>query len=44
MKAVKYGAVLIGLYLAVVYFDGTSSDTKAASSGLSSVIAAFQGR
>lgn len=43
-QALKYGAGLIGIYLAVVYFDGASKDLGSLSSGASSIIAAFQGR
>lgn len=43
-QALKYGAGLIGIYLAVVYFDGTASTLGGLSSGASNIIAAFQGR
>lgn len=42
--SLKYGAGLIGLYLAVVYATGFGNDIKASSSGATGVIKAFQGR
>ncbi len=44
MKALKYGAVLLGIYLGVVYFEGASKDLGAAGTGISRIISAFQGR
>lgn len=43
-KALTYGAVLIGLYLAVKNFKGLAADTKAGGSAAGSVVRAFQGR
>lgn len=43
-QGLKYGAGLIGIYLAVVYFDGTSKDLGSLGTAGSSIIAAFQGR
>jgi hypothetical protein len=42
--ALKYGAGLIGIYLAVVYFDGATSDLGSLGTAGASIIAAFQGR
>lgn len=43
-QGLKYGAGLIGIYLAVVYFDGATSDLGAGGTAISNVVAAFQGR
>jgi len=43
-QGLKYGAALIGIYLVVVYFDGASKDLGSLGTGVSSVVAAFQGR
>lgn len=43
-KAIGYGAGLIGLYLAVVYFKGTSSVLKSSGQAGSGIISALQGR
>ena len=43
-KALAYGAGLLAVYLVVVNFEGASSVTSAGAQGLTSVIAAFQGR
>jgi hypothetical protein len=43
-QALKYGASLIGIYLAVVYFDGATSDLGGLSTGVSTIIGALQGR
>jgi hypothetical protein len=42
--ALKYGAILIGVYLAVEYSGGLSADTNAGSSGLIGLTQALQGR
>lgn len=43
-QALKYGTLLIGLYLAVVYATGTGKVIKAGSDGAGSLVKAFQGR
>jgi hypothetical protein len=43
-KVLLYSASLIGLYLAVAYSSGFVNDIKAAGTGSSNVIGAFQGR
>jgi hypothetical protein len=43
-KALLYSAGLIALYLAVEYYTGFSTDTKAATGGATNIIKAFQGR
>jgi hypothetical protein len=41
---VKWGFVVIGIYLAVDYATGFQGDAKAGASGISSLISAFQGK
>lgn len=43
-KALTLGAALIGVYLAVRYFQGFSKDEGAAATGGVGLIKAFQGR
>jgi hypothetical protein len=43
-KALKYGAVLIGIYLAVAYASGSGRILSTGSTGISNVVKAFQGR
>ncbi len=43
-KAVKYGAVLIGVYLVVFYASGASKDLTAATGFVTGATKAFQGR
>jgi hypothetical protein len=44
MKAIKYGAVLIGLYLVVYYSTGTGVLAEQGSAGAATVVKALQGR
>lgn len=44
MKIVKYGAVLIGIYLGVNYFSGVSSDAKSIGSAGGTIINSLQGK
>lgn len=43
-KALKYGTVLIGIYLAVAYASGTGRVLSTGTAGASNIIKAFQGR
>lgn len=43
-KVITYGAILIGLFLVVVYYRGASSDAQAGASGIGSIISLLQGR
>lgn len=43
-KVLKYGTILIGVYLAVAYATGTGRVLSTGSTGASNVIKAFQGR
>lgn len=43
-KALTYGAVLIGVYLAVYYASGSGTVISTGTKGAVSVIKAFQGR
>jgi hypothetical protein len=43
-KALKYGAVLIGTYLVVVYYTGTGKDLTAATGFVTGITKALQGR
>ena len=42
--ALRYGAGLIGLYLAVYYATGAAKDLNAGQTGVVNTIKAFQGR
>lgn len=44
MKVVKWGAVLIGLYLGVYYATGAGNLISSGSAGAATVVKAFQGR
>lgn len=44
MKVVKYGAVLIGIYLLVYYSTGSGQLISNGSTGAATVVKAFQGR
>lgn len=43
-KIVFYGAVLIGLFLVVVYYKGTASDINAGGGALGNLVLFLQGR
>lgn len=43
-KALKFGTVLIAVYLAVAYASGTGRVLSTGATGASNVIKAFQGR
>lgn len=43
-NALKYGAVLIGVYLGVFYWTGATKDLQAATGFVTGVTRTFQGR